>query len=244
MIDTIPGWAVELRGKKIDLDDAMEIFGDGYRLTIRPHQQEGETIELLRSRDWSALDSAREVMADAEQIVRELNGALLLTYGDSEPLGTGRVLRWDASGAKMPVVAVASGTITLGGFRVRGRLTTGGTNGPPPPPPARAWIDYANASDLMSELLVHIGRATDWFDLFKAIELTQKVFSEYQIRTAMGKSRWKLWLSARRCANFRRHSKAKQEPMLEPDLTFREAKRRVVKDIRFLFDSGTKQLVM
>lgn len=234
MTKALPGWAVEVSGAQVDLNDALAVFGNGYRLTISPYDRDGETVFLLRNGNWWHLDSAGEVMADAEQIVRELNGALLLTYGDSKPLKTGGIMRWDANGIEMRIVVAVSAEIKLDGFRARGTLTTGGADGSPSLPPGRAWMDQADASDLMSDLLVHIGRASDWFDLFKAIELVQEIFSVDTMQREMGRKRWWLWESARMCANFRRHSKVQQKPVREPNLTFRTARSRVVCDIGFI----------
>jgi hypothetical protein len=232
--DIIPGWAVEVTGDDFDIQDAMVVFAPGYRLTIQPFKHEGNTIYLLRNTGWSEQSSPREITADAEQIVRELNGALLIAHGDSKPLSAGRILRWNADGNLMRFLITGSANITLDPCRCRSHATSSNPI-EPPQPLAQAWLDRANDSDLMSEMLATLGRATDWFDLFKAIELAQSVLKDDFEK--LGRAREKLWNSARRSANFRRHSKAKQEPMLEPDLTFDQAKARVVADIRYLLVS-------
>jgi hypothetical protein len=48
---------------------------------------------------------------------------------------------------------------------------------PPPPEPSQAqrWVQVAQHSDDVGDMVIFAGRAEDWFDIYKALDLAQSL---------------------------------------------------------------------
>jgi len=78
---------------------------------------------------------------------------------------------------------------------------------PPPPQPsdAQKWLQLAEKNDLIAELLDHFGRADNWYDIYKTIEVAEKVVSgERALQGVMGSAAQDL-KDMRTSANSHRH---------------------------------------
>ncbi len=227
-----PGWAVELIGEEFDLDDLREMLHR--RVSGCPWVEDYSQLDglklLLRSPGWDHLDEARDVSSDANRIVEMLNGAgPLLVDENARPISIGQIMKFkpDGSRDKVPVVITASATIS--GARARGTVTV---SGPAPIPPKETslqkWLIAAEEEDTRAELLVHLSRADNWFDIYKAIELAETLLGGEQAAKVAAGSDWK---RIKQEANVHRHAPGRCEPpKMRP--TFQEARLFVLRSLR------------
>ena len=194
-----PGWAVALKGDRFDLEDLEQWlkppFDPWMELLMG---EDGALTRLLRSKSWASLTEASDVTRDAERLVERLHGAALLLQSDAQPVQVGEVILFDQAGKRKPIIFAASGTIRICGGRVRGRVSS---NAPPPPPTEsemQKWSREADTDDTRSELLSHVARADNWFDLYKAMELARRIAGVNAVRVlAQDESEWRrIWQTA------------------------------------------------
>jgi hypothetical protein len=122
-----PGWWAKLKGEDLDLNalaesltyDDLKIirFGSGY---------------YLRSSDFDGMTAAEEVERCAGEIVRVLNGAATVHFGNHDPVEVDQVARVSKAGAIQHFVFLC------GGIRLRSRAaitvrTSDDTEGATPP---------------------------------------------------------------------------------------------------------------
>jgi hypothetical protein len=220
----IPGWVARLTGHKFDLDEwerQLQAPFDPYCERIG----EGDAaFFVLRSESFAGSETAADVMALALPLIDRLNGALSVTVR-TEPLTFACVSRIDEDG-KFHTSLFAAG-------HARGRATATAVgkaidaNGnviPSPSPKPSAAQDYIKAAendDDISDMLVFSGRSDSWFDIYKAIELAERL-------PGKGGSLWPLLGGSsddckrmRETANFYRHARGYRPPKLT---TLAEAK--------------------
>lgn len=215
-----PGWAIELEGEQVDLDD-FEIE------LSRPHspwvERDGDRL-LLRSMTWVDLKTSSEVMYDGRRLIEQLNGAARLVHADAREVRLGALRRFDENGRPIQVIIGGTINMVLAAMRARGR----GSVSPEPatvklPNFMQRAIKAADkdATNVRSELLRHIARADNWFDLYKAIEFTEVLKGgEHAIKFSLEsngfREDWQAWKLARMTANHYRHALPKANP-LPPD---------------------------
>jgi hypothetical protein len=204
------GWAIELKGDRIDVDDAREALQSPFDPWVEDYADDtGNKFTLVRTAAWATLTDAADVTRDAERMIERLNGAARLIHEDARPLTAGAVFKFDATGKRIPFLFAATGHIRLSGGRVRGRVQAI-TPGKPPPPPAESniqrWFREAEADDDRAELFSHVARADNWYDVYKSSELVRKLAGgESALLSALGPDAtfWKLMF---RTANCYRHA--------------------------------------
>ncbi len=211
-----PGWAIELEGQELDLDDFESELS-------RPHspwiERDGEK-RLLRSATWSDLLTSKDVMYEGRRLIEQLNGAARLVHEDALEIKLGALRRFDGNGRPMPVTIEATVRITLGSMRMRGR----GTVLPEPvtvnvPNFMQRAIAAAekDKENNRAELLLHLARANNWFDLYKVLELTEAIKGgEHKLRDRVESKEWEIWKNVRQTANHYRHAPPKANA-LPPD---------------------------
>jgi hypothetical protein len=130
---------------------------------------------------------AEEVRDEAIVLIAWLNGALSAQYG-AEPLTLQGVARIDNCGnfhffvfAEAHARARSMMTATMEGRDANGNLIP-----PPPPAPSQAqrWFHLAEQCIDVADMLIFVGRANNWFDIYKALELAQLLVG--------GRPGWKL----------------------------------------------------
>ncbi|MBT1512734.1 hypothetical protein KIP88_19730 [Bradyrhizobium sp. SRL28] len=200
------GWAIELQGDKIDIDDARASLQPPFDPWMEDYSVgAGSTVPLLRTTAWATFTEASDVTRDAQRIVERLNGGALLIHSDAKPLCVGGVLKFDAAGNRMPIIFTAAGQITLTGGRARGRVSAA-ASGTPTESSMQRWLREADADDDRAALFSHLARAENWYDLYKSAELVRKLAGgNSALRTALG-SDWTYWERMWRTANCYRHA--------------------------------------
>jgi hypothetical protein len=219
------GWAVELKGEKIDIDDAREVLQAPFDPWIEDHLTGDKTvIPLLRTNAWVPLTRPADVARDAQRIVERLNGAAILVHSDARPLGIGQVLKFDAAGKRIPMLSAAPVRLNLNLGRTRGRdrIDAAPTKSESP---VQRWLREADTDDKRAELLLHLARADNWHDLFKSAELIRKLAGgESALKSALG-SDWPYWRTMVRTANCYRHAPDSEKyPLPTPPAELEEAR--------------------
>jgi hypothetical protein len=104
---------------------------------------------------------------------------------------------------------------------------------PPPPPPPEAsriqrWIKAAEENNDIADILVFAGRANNWFDIYKTVELAEKMAGgQAKLRGLLGECR-RDYERMRNTANSYRHARYNNPP---PILTTLEEARSLVTHI-------------
>jgi len=231
-----PGWAVELIGEQVDLAD----FEIELKPPDSPWVERDKDALLLRSKTWASLRESTRVLYEAQRLIEQLNGVARLVHCDAQKVRLGRLLWVDEQGQKtvVPITGCACLTIAI---RQRAQGTIGHI------PAEEGGLSFmqkllASAekddSDALAELLLHIARADNWYDLYKTQEIVQAlVGGERQLKEWL-KSHGQadeiaVWESVRRTANHYRHSPLQAQPLPpDPPQTPMEGLRRIVPIIR------------
>ncbi|MCK1636992.1 hypothetical protein IVA95_05230 [Bradyrhizobium sp. 157] len=116
------GWAIELKGERIDIGDAREVLQSPFDPWVEDYLAgDSIVIPLLRTKAWASIMKAADVTRDAKRIVERLNGAALLIHSDAKPLSIGLVLKFDGAGKRIPILSAASVRLNLNLERIRSR---------------------------------------------------------------------------------------------------------------------------
>jgi hypothetical protein len=92
---------------------------------------------------------------------------------------------------------------------------------PPQPSNTQKWIAAAAEDDQIADMLVFAGRADNWFDVYKATELAEKLAGgQHRLRKLLGASASE-YNRMQHTANFHRHARVKTPP--ETPTTLEEA---------------------
>ena len=108
---------------------------------------------------------------------------------------------------------------------VDGNLVT-----PPPPEPSatQGWMQASESNDDIADLLVYAGRADNWFDTYKAVEIAERmVGGEHNLQKLVGPASTQL-KNMRSTANFYRHARGYYKP---PVLTTQDEARSLLASI-------------
>lgn len=210
-----PGWYVQLEGNEGDLGDWCHSLNDPFD-PVTELLPDGKTA--LRSADFEGLEDASEVRERALVLIARLNGAIGLWNG-ADPVRFGGVLRIDEAGNQRAWI-FAELHANAGRARVRGTATvivTGPDGQPLPPPPPepsmpQRWNELAELNDDTSDLLDQYGRADNWYDIYKTIEIAAHlVGSKHRLWRLAGAEAAKL-KNLDRTANFFRHARGAPRP--------------------------------
>jgi hypothetical protein len=203
-----PGWIVLLTGQDMD----MSLWERSLQRPFDPWCERVPQQGLaLRSRSFDQTQSADEVRERAIELIERLNGALGVEVG-AEPVNYRWVGRIDDNGKVDIWVFPVTGHARLRG---RGMMTpdtevrdiNGNIVPPPPPGPSAAqrWITAAAKNDDLADMLVFMGRADNWFDIYKAIELAEHLCGgRHELAKLLGDSATAC-KNLRETANFYRH---------------------------------------
>jgi hypothetical protein len=224
------GWAVKLVGDQFDIDALKDMLLPPFDPWVEDYHEGDSAIVLLRRDAWTSFSEAVDVLLDANRLLDQLNGAILLTYQDATPVTTGRVFKFSADGTPQPFIFATTGhaSMTLRGMRLK---ATAVTSGPPAPPRAsilQERIKAAESDDVRATLLVHLFHANNWFDLYKAIELLREVASQGAGLASIPDFSQSRLDKCRRTANYHRHAPGLKNSLPHSPPTFEEARAYVL----------------
>lgn len=212
-----PGWIAQVQGHSYDLAYWEQSLKPPFDPVCERIPNGDSTVWALRSKTFDQLQSAEEVRDKAIVLIAWLNGALSAQCG-AEPLALQGVARIDTSGnfhftifAEGHARARSMMTATAEVHDVHGNLI-------PPPPPAASqaqrWVQVAEQSNDVADMLTFAGRANNWFDIYKALELAQSLAGGRpgrKLNALLGGASdefERMW----RTANIHRHARSKDAP--------------------------------
>jgi hypothetical protein len=202
-----PGWLAQLDGHEFDLacwERSLKPPFDPWCERI-PH---GESSFLaLRSHSFDDRSTPEEVNGRAETLIAQLNGALGVGE-DAEPVKLRAVGRVEDKG-QVNFTVFAKGVMrgrSMMTATAEVRNSKGDLVPPPPPAPSTAqkWVKAAENNDVVADMLTFAGRSDNWFDIYKAIQLAEKLVGERKLPGLLGQSGTE-FKRMRRSANFYRH---------------------------------------
>jgi hypothetical protein len=219
-----PGWLAQLAGNTLDLGYWEQSLKPPFDPSCERILQGDNSIFVLRSHTFADAQNANEVRERALSLTDRLNGALAVVEG-AEPLSLQAVGRIDEKGAFHLTIFLEAARIRLRGGRVlisTGEVRDAAGNLVPPPPPqpseAQRWAEAAEQNYDIADMLVFAGRADNWFDIYKAIELAERLSGgRHELAKLPGDSRAKCE-NMRETANFHRHART-HRPKILTDLS-------------------------
>ena len=222
MTTATAGWCAHVDGHIFDLEYCEQCLKppfDPWCERIPLH--DGRSVPVLRSAAFCDSETAEETRLRALPIISQLNGALAAVCR-AEPLNLKWIGRIREDG-RVDVTNFAVGTAT-GRSKMTAHAEVRGPSGnlvpPPPPEPsvAQRWLRMADENDDIADLLTFVGRADNWFDIYKALEVAERLAggSERQLATVIGAS-WGDVKRTKQTANSERHAhRGKHSPPADP----------------------------
>lgn len=205
-----PGWYVQLAGDKFDLEDWAYSLNEPFDPVV---MEEPDGTFLLKSSEFDSATTAEEVREKAKALINRLNGAMTVMHG-ARPVQVGGIIQVDDSGGRHASVFGEAVAIALGRARARATSTVCGPNGeelpplPPQPSDAQRWNTLAAADDRVADLLEQLGKAADWYEIYKTIEFARDLAGgEQKLWTLLGTSAVEC-RNLKQTANFFRHALA------------------------------------
>lgn len=139
---------------------------------------DSETV--LRATSLQESESATDARDRAIAYIDRLNGAMALSHADSRPVQLREVIRFMPDGHSHRTLFVEPAKFEGRGSVIAG-ATVIGADGPPPAPESsevQRWSGVADEEELLDDALIYFGKipqspageATDWFDIYKALE--------------------------------------------------------------------------
>ena len=110
---------------------------------------------------------------------------------------------------------------------------------PPPPTPSEAqrWSNFARNNDTAADMLDHYGRADNWYDIYKTVELAERlVGGAHKLKKLQGNRATDV-TRLKRSANYYRHA---AQPIPEDILTIREASAILADTVRAVLRIGMR----
>lgn len=211
-----PRFAAGLQGSDLSLRrwrrDLAEPFFAWARLETMPW---GEATVLYSPGISDSVDEPA-ARAAAERLVEQLNGVMQTTR-DAFPVTLDGVIRFAPDGSAT-IARHARAELVMEPMLIEMTLSSA-SSGPPPAPhpsPVQRIIAAAEQDERLEELLVFAGRADNWFDVYKAIEMAESIVGgERALRAAMGDEGDEL-KRMRTTANHHRHAPSRYPAPMPP----------------------------
>ncbi|MCL8380890.1 hypothetical protein [Xanthobacter aminoxidans] len=223
------GWAVELTGEPFDIDDLRRVLRFPFDPWIEDIASGGEPNPHMRHSGWAQFTSVSDVVADAQRIVSHINGAARLLHSDYRPVGVSNVVRFHADGRREFILPAVTGhfNVTLGRvrFRAEGTVGEGGFENGDQPSILQDWLSVSGKSDLVSDLFIHLDRSDNWFDVYKTMEIMEKIVGDGRRLKRVPSLDGQEWKRVRQAANHFRHAPGvcaapNNPPSLEASVAF------------------------
>ncbi len=211
-----PGWIAQVQGHSFDLAHWEQSLKPPFDPVCERIPHGDSTVCGLRSKRFDHLQSAEEVRDEALVIIAWLNGALSAQCG-AEPLILQGVARIDDCSKLHFFVFMEARA------RTRSMMTATlevrdehGSINPPPPEPSQAqrWVRIAEHCNDVADMLTFAGRANNWFDIYKTLDLAQSLAGGrpgrklHALLGAASDEPERMW----RTANMHRHAVRKDAP--------------------------------
>ena len=222
-----PGWLVRLAGDDFDLRHWRQALQPPHEPWCERIERDAEVIWALLSRGFGGSETAAQVKELALPFIGRLNGAMAVS-ARTGPVRFDAVGRVDDRGeVHLTVLLETAATMRASAFATlaAGVRDADGNLVPSPPPrpsAAQRWLGLAARDDVVADMLVFAGRADNWFDVYKAIELAErlakrrhggkKVKGEGALAALLGPSA-KAFETMRQTANYHRHA---PNPAIKP----------------------------
>jgi hypothetical protein len=231
------GWFARLSGHDFDLAAWERAFRHPFEPYCERTPHGTESVLGLRSQNFENLHTADDVRIIAMPLIERLNGVMGVIE-HVEPLRFDGVGRIDEHGqistsffAEIHSRARATATVTAAVHDANGNIMPARM---PEKSTAQKYLEAAEQDDDIADLLVFAGRADNWFDIYKAVELAERI-------AGGGGKLWPfLGTSAQPCrtmretANFYRHARAHKPNVLT---TLGEARELLSFIVRTLIDA-------
>jgi hypothetical protein len=205
---------------------------------------DSETV--LRAILLDELGSAGEVRDRAIAFIDRLNGAMAVSH-DSRPVRFKAVIRFTPDGRLHRTFLVEPVKFEGRGFVHPPAVTVIGPDGqpvalpPPQPSEVQRWSEIADQETWLDDALIYFGRATDWFDIYKALEC---LLDRYGGETAFVKLNWAPAGEVRRLKqtanSFRHANRKKHQPPPNP-MNLTEARALLGQLLRRALEEAAKQ---
>jgi hypothetical protein len=232
------GWAVEISGNKIDLNDLRQSLPAGGEPWVEDYSdpEKGDVL-LLRSENWKEVEHARTVVEMARVLIRRLNAVQLLAHDDAEPVSFAHILKFRADGSRDSFILTGTAAFRLGNVRARGAGAAVNSKGVQQPSSVQRWLARSASDSLFAELLDYIARADDWFELYKATEVVESLIAGKNEAEKLRKlgtyaKNWKLLTHT--ANSIYRHAASRFAPPAQP-MALGEAKSLLVEVVRTFF---------
>ena len=208
------GWVARLSGHDFDCKYWEESLRPPFDPWCERLSQDGRLV--LRSRSFDDLQSADAVRKRAIPLIQRLNGAHGVAVG-AEPLTFDGVGHIDDQG-QVQLHIFAELNERLHGFMVTATAEVRDSEGnlippsPSQPSNAQRWIEAAEKNDQIADMLIFAGRTDNWFDIYKAVELAEKIAGgQHKLRQLLGASA-REYERMRDTANCDRHARFGHPP--------------------------------
>jgi hypothetical protein len=171
-----PGWLVELAGHDFDLRHWERELKPPFDPWCERVPNGSNSIFSLRSQSFVAAQCASGVKELAMPLIDRLNGALAMVT-DAEPLTFQSVFRINDQGGLAFWCSFEDHVKVRDMIDVEVRDGSGNLFPPPPTEPSTTqnWVAAAESDDSIADMLTFAGRADNWFDIYKTIELGRVV---------------------------------------------------------------------
>lgn len=217
------GWGVELTGHPVILDAWADRLAVPFEPWIERHTHNGRQITALRS---SAISNAVDSQ-DARRIGKieldHIKGAMAIESGPlAVPIDLGSSINVQPDGTihECHFIEVHDAVIvtSMTAVQIVARDAHGVIFAPPPPARSRAQTVHAAAvqNPLISKMLAHAGRATDWYEMYKALEVAEDLVGGEKVLQQISGLSARRFKDLKQTINFERHSGKKHQPPKRP----------------------------
>ncbi len=227
-----PGWAIEVVGEEIEIDDLRRLLPAPYDPWIEDYPSDDGPKAILRSKGWKTVTDVSLIYTDSRRIIELLNGELMLVHSDAKKVEPGKALRFDATGKREPVVFPITGQMNAVLGKIRARIYgTVGAPGVPTESLMQKWFQQAEADPRRAELFVHVNRMDNWYDVYKVMEIARKLVGAKAISSILNKEQ-NTWRAVWQTANCHRHAPdSTNYPLPKREPTLDQAREFVLKAV-------------
>jgi hypothetical protein len=201
-------WTAKLEGHTFDIEDWREMFVAPFEPWVEVVMSVCAEIYVLRSSIFDAAANGEETRARAIPLIEKMNGAALL-FRNCEPVSFGGAVSIENGQVSIHRSAEMHAT---GRARLKGMAAIMSISGTVIPAKTSVasdvqdWITRSDENDLVADLLTHVSRATNWYDLYKVMELAEQINGgEHEFSKRLG-SMHSDWKSVRTTSNYYRHA--------------------------------------
>lgn len=211
-----PGWGAVVQGEATDLEDWAYTMKEPFDPWVETHGAEA----VLRSASLDELASANEVRDRAVAFIERLNGALALSQ-QARPVRFGGVIQFAPDGGLHRTVFAEMAAFEMRGKARAFAMVIGPDGKPVPPPPpqpseVQRWAAIAEGNDLLDDALMYFGKASGWFDIYKALEcLFKRAGGEHAFLALNWEPEGKV-KRLKRTADWARHARRRNDRLENP----------------------------